>query len=77
MSESSAKHLISLLELKHMGPEDNFCSTKISKDSVLAKLSDLKCENSEYVNFKIRPLGLKSWGPFSLMKKRLSSGQEK
>ena len=24
----------------HMGPEDNFCSTKISKDSVLAKLSD-------------------------------------
>ena len=25
----------------HMGPEDNFCSTKISKDSVLAKLSDL------------------------------------
>ena len=25
----------------HMGPEDNFCSTKISKDSVLAKVSDL------------------------------------
>ena len=25
----------------HMGPEDNFCSRKMSKDSVLAKLSDL------------------------------------
>ena len=25
----------------HMEPEDNFCSTKISKDSVLAKLLDL------------------------------------
>ena len=23
-----------------LGPEDNFCSTKISKDSALAKLSD-------------------------------------
>ena len=26
----------------HMGPEDNFRSTKMSKDSVLAKFSDLK-----------------------------------
>ena len=25
----------------HMGPEDNFCSTKMSKDFVVAKLSDL------------------------------------
>ena len=34
-------HLILLLETFHMGPEDNFYSTKMSKDSVLAKLSDL------------------------------------
>ena len=25
----------------HIGPEDNLCPAKISKDSVLAKLSDL------------------------------------
>ena len=25
----------------HIGPEDNFCSTKVSKDSALAKLLDL------------------------------------
>ena len=43
-----------------MGPEDNFCSTKISKDSVLAKLSD-----SDYVNFKIQPLEPKKLEPFS------------
>ena len=34
-------HLILLLETFHMGPEDNFCSTKMSKNSVLAKWLNL------------------------------------
>ena len=37
----------------HIGPEDNFCSTKISKDSVLAKWLDFGC------HFWI----CKSWNP--------------
>ena len=34
-----------LLNSNHMGPEDNFCSTKISKDSLLAKWLEFGCHS--------------------------------
>ena len=40
LSQCQCSHVDILCDI-HMGPEDNFCSTKISKDSVLAKLPDL------------------------------------
>ena len=33
--------LVMVLVDSHIGPEDNLCSAKISKDSVLAKFLDL------------------------------------
>ena len=56
---------------KHMGPEDIFCSTKIRKDSVLAKSSDrgLMCLkviswNLVLTNFSSKWSGL--WGEYLL-----------